>query len=114
MPSLKSNLNNYKYTTLYAAGEVYISSIIDTLTCQAYFNPNIVNILQQLLKGNTVDDDEEVAKITRAHPDLLQSNLQQIPVPESCVVSDWKIGNGIFVYRVKALRICSQLCWTTS
>jgi hypothetical protein len=76
MPSLKSNLYDYKYTTLYAAGEVYISSIIDTLTCQAYFNPNIVTILQLLLKGNTEDDDDEVAKVTRAHPDLLQSNLQ--------------------------------------
>jgi hypothetical protein len=33
MPSLKSNLHNHKFTTLFAAGEVYISSIIDTLTC---------------------------------------------------------------------------------
>jgi hypothetical protein len=86
MPSLTSNLHNHKFTTLFAAGEVYISSIIDTLTCQAYFNPHIVIILQQILKGNAEDYDEEVAKTTYAHPDLLQSNLQQIPVPESCVV----------------------------
>lgn len=33
MPGLTSNLHNHKYTTLFAAGEVYISSIIDTLTC---------------------------------------------------------------------------------
>ena len=75
MPSLQSNNCSYKLTTLYAAGEVYISSIIDTLTCQAYFNAHIVTILQQLLRGNTEDDDEDVAKFTRAHPDLLQSNL---------------------------------------
>lgn len=45
MPSLTSNLHNHKFTTLFAAGEVYISSIIDALTCQAYFNPHIVTIL---------------------------------------------------------------------
>jgi len=28
------------------------------------------------LKGNTEDDDEDVAKTTKAHPDLSQSNLQ--------------------------------------
>jgi hypothetical protein len=33
MPSTKSNNPDYKFTTLFAAGEVYISSIIDTLTC---------------------------------------------------------------------------------
>lgn len=36
----------YQFSTLYAAGEVYISAIIDTLTCQSYFNPNIVSILR--------------------------------------------------------------------
>jgi hypothetical protein len=45
MSSLKPNVPDYKYTTLFAAGEVYISSIIDTLTCQAYFSPHIVTIL---------------------------------------------------------------------
>ena len=38
--------NDYKLSNLYAAGEVYISAIIDTLTCQSYYNKNIVNILQ--------------------------------------------------------------------
>lgn len=37
---------DYHFSTLYAAGEVYISAIIDTLTCQSYFNPHIVTILQ--------------------------------------------------------------------
>jgi len=87
MPNLKSNAHNHKYTMLYAAGEVYISSFIDTLTCQAYFNPNIVTILQQLLRENSEDEDEEVLRVTMANPDLVQSNLKQIPIPESCVVS---------------------------
>lgn len=36
---------DYRYSSLYAAGEVYISAIIDTLTCQSYFNRHIVTIL---------------------------------------------------------------------
>ena len=36
---------------MYTAGEVYIASIIDTLTAQACYNPNIVTILQQILVG---------------------------------------------------------------
>ena len=47
-------MNSYEFYPLYAAGEVYISSTIDTLTCQAYYNPHIVTILQQLLtSGNS-------------------------------------------------------------
>jgi len=37
---------DYNFSTLYAAGEVYISAIIDTLTCQSYFNPHIGTIIQ--------------------------------------------------------------------
>ena len=57
---------DYKYSTLYAAGEVYISAIIDTLTCQSYYNPHIVTILQQILKGANVPDNE----VMIANPDL--------------------------------------------
>jgi len=78
---------DYKFTTLFAAGEVYTSAIIDTLTCQSYFNPHIVTILQQILKGGTEEEDDEVYKTMKANPDLTQSNLWQISVPEECVVN---------------------------
>lgn len=43
----KRNSNtNASIPKIYAAGEVYISSIIDTLTAQACYNPHIVTILQ--------------------------------------------------------------------
>ena len=61
---------DYRLSTLYAAGEVYISSIIDTLTCQSYFNPYIVTILQQILKGASEEEDEELRDMMKAHPDL--------------------------------------------
>jgi hypothetical protein len=52
--------SNYTHSTIYAAGEVYSSAIVDTLTCQSYFNPHIVTILQQILNGG-VDDGDELA-----------------------------------------------------
>lgn len=62
--------NDYKLSNLYAAGEVYISAIIDTLTCQSYYNKNIVNILQQILKGASEEEDEQLRETMKAHPDL--------------------------------------------
>lgn len=32
-------------TSLYSAGEVYISPIIDILTCQTYYNPHLLTVL---------------------------------------------------------------------
>lgn len=65
---LQKNSNDtvteFCYSTLFAAGEVYISSIIDTLTAQAFYNPNIVTILQQILVGRSetshVDFEKQV------------------------------------------------------
>ena len=38
--------DDFIYSTLYAAGEVYQSSIVDTLTCASYFNEHLVTVLQ--------------------------------------------------------------------
>jgi hypothetical protein len=35
----------------YAAGHVYAGSSQDTLLCQVYFNPFIINVLEQLISG---------------------------------------------------------------
>lgn len=45
---------------IYAAGEIYSSAIIDTLTCQSYYNQHIVTILQQILNGGADEDDESI------------------------------------------------------
>ncbi|CAD8072511.1 unnamed protein product [Paramecium primaurelia] len=70
----------YEFTPLQASGEVYISAIIDTLTCQAYFNPHIVTILQQILTGQR--QSTQVIRAICEHADLKDSNLYQVPVPE--------------------------------
>ena len=41
----RRHIPSYIYQKMYTAGEVYISSIIDTLTAQACYNPHIVTIL---------------------------------------------------------------------
>jgi len=40
------SMSEINFTKLYCAGEVYISTVIDTLTAQAYYNPHIVTVLQ--------------------------------------------------------------------
>jgi len=35
----------------FASGELYISSMLDTLICQAFYNPYLVNIINQLMLG---------------------------------------------------------------
>lgn len=76
---------DYKFSRLYAAGEVYISQIIDTLTAQAYYNPHIVTILQQILVGtgeeNKFDKELHACYGSKLNP----GNIWQIPVPEEMV-----------------------------
>ncbi len=73
---------NYEYLSLYASGEVYISAIIDTLTCQSYYNPHIVTILKQLLSSGNSDSNALKIMGICEEADLHQSNFWQIPVPE--------------------------------
>jgi hypothetical protein len=76
---------DYKFSLLYSAGEVYISQIIDTLTAQAYYNPHIVTILQQILVG--ADESGRFDKELSAWygTKLDAGNIWQIPVPEEMV-----------------------------
>ncbi len=74
----------YESTSLFAAGEVYISSIIDTLTCQAYYNPHIVTILYQLLTGGKNTSNVTMRGICE-NVGLRSSNLWQIPIHENFI-----------------------------
>ncbi len=47
----KNKSLGYNFSALYAAGEVYIASTIDTLTAQSFYNPHIITIFQQILVG---------------------------------------------------------------
>jgi|TARA_B110001469_G_C9520945_1_gene259292 hypothetical protein len=67
----------HQYDILFTAGEVYISAIIDTLTAQAFYNPNIVTILQQILVGRSDSNNAEYeAQLVNEYQDkIFQSNL---------------------------------------
>jgi len=85
-PSMKSEEKGIDFdakcelTPLFAAGEIYISSIIDTLTSQAYYNPHIVTIMQQILTGGKQSNN--VIRTICELAELKQSNLWQISIPE--------------------------------
>lgn len=78
----EGNEFNYEFLSLYASGEVYISAIIDTLTCQSYYNPHIVTILKQLLSSGQSNTNALKMMGICEEADIKQSNFWQIPVPE--------------------------------
>lgn len=42
----------------YCAGRVYTASMLDTLLCQAFYNPSLVPVLKRLIGGSSADDEE--------------------------------------------------------
>jgi hypothetical protein len=46
----------YYHTEMYSMGEIYISSVMDTLIAQAYYNSALVTVLDQLLVGSAASD----------------------------------------------------------
>lgn len=53
-PLLYHFMSVYEFdqTPVFAAGEVYLSSLMDSLICQAYYNPALDTVLKQLIVGD--------------------------------------------------------------
>jgi hypothetical protein len=90
-PNIYWVMNEYGYdlTPIFAAGEVYSSSLMDSLICQACYNSALITVLKQLvigetkksfLKKNMIIFGKEFAKIK-------WSNLYYVNVPEDLVGS---------------------------
>ena len=49
------NMDNFGFwlNEAFASGELYISSMLDTLICQAFYNPYILNIIYQFMLGES-------------------------------------------------------------
>lgn len=47
-----SQRQGYRLSEQFAVGEIYTSSMLDTLMCQSFYNPYITKILQQLILGS--------------------------------------------------------------
>ena len=45
----------------FASGEIYVSSLIDSLMCQTYYNPKMSEILEQLILGSA-NTSEKISK----------------------------------------------------
>ena len=45
--------NGHYHTEIYAMGETYISSVMDTLIAQAFYNSALIAVLDQVIVGNT-------------------------------------------------------------
>ena len=70
----------YERTSVFSSGEVYVSSIIDTLTCQAYYNKHIVTIIHQLLTGGKNSSNHTLSYIFE-NIGLKSSNLWHMAIP---------------------------------
>ena len=53
-PLLYNIMKDYDYdqTPTFASGEVYLSSLMDSLICQAYYNPALITVLIKLIVGD--------------------------------------------------------------
>jgi hypothetical protein len=67
----------------FASGEIYVSSLLDSLMCQTYYNPKMSEILEQLILGNA-NTSEKVTKLL-ASLSLAQSSLQLVDIPKRCI-----------------------------
>jgi len=74
----------YEFTPLYASGEVFTPSIIDRLTCQSYYNPHIVTILNLLLSGERANRSIKIKKLDEFYS-LGNSNLYLVKIPDAHV-----------------------------
>ena len=86
-------LHGYKNSSQFAAGELFITTALDSLSCQAFYNPMIVRVLTKLIGGADHKEDGELGADTLQAPyekgkdkksslqKIISSSLYQIPIP---------------------------------
>lgn len=85
---------DYRFTPQFASGELFTSSLLDTIVCQAFYNPQIVAVVHKLISSR--DQTEVTAAVNNATLSVkfksptkmvslestLSSSLYQIPIPK--------------------------------
>ena len=66
----------------FISGELYINSMLDTLICQAFYNPYIVNIITQLMLGESAFKFPEETTNVLNKDKLLKSSLNLYKIKE--------------------------------
>ena len=69
---------HYEHTPVYAAGEVYLPSVVDKITSQMFYNSNLLTILNLLLIGEKPPEKKADKKLAQMF-DLQGTNLFLIP-----------------------------------
>ena len=69
---------HYEHTPAYAAGEVYLPSVVDKITGQMFYNSNLLTILNLLLIGERPPEKKADKKLAHMF-DLQGANLFLIP-----------------------------------
>ena len=87
--SLTSGEVNYRFTPQFASGALFTSSLLDTIVCQAYYNPLIIKVMNKLISGIEHKDYNEIAASAgttlikpRGLAAVIGSSLYQISIPD--------------------------------
>lgn len=72
----------YRLSEQFAVGEIYTNSMLDTLMCQAFYNPYITKIIQQLILGSAMYNytNEEIRQMQEkkiSHSTLYLLNIYE-------------------------------------
>jgi potassium large conductance calcium-activated channel subfamily M alpha protein 1 len=78
------NLEEYGFwlNQAFISGELYINSMLDTLICQAFYNPYIVNIITQMMLGESAFKFDEEKTNDLNKDKLLKSSLYLFKIKE--------------------------------
>jgi hypothetical protein len=64
----KVSVDDPKFTAQFAAGSLFTTSLLDSIVCQAYYNPQIIKVINKLISG--IDELDRYDLMTRAAREL--------------------------------------------
>jgi hypothetical protein len=74
--------DDYYSSKPFAAGEIFVSHLLDSLMCQAYYSPKIMEVFEQMIMGSA-NTPETVMKYYR-RLNLSKCSLNLIEIPKKC------------------------------
>jgi len=90
---------DYKFTPEFAAGQLFISSLLDNIVCQAFYNPDIIKVLNNIVGGYTEEFDHvlenNVVTKRKKKNQIKGSSLYQIQIPDGL---DSRTYGSLFTY----------------
>ena len=91
----------YWLSPSFAVGEIFIGSMLDTLICQAFYNPFITNIIKQLIMGSAGSNFSINFLNKLNDKKISQSTLYLLPIREQLVLLGYRdIKKNMFYYEL--------------